>query len=159
MMKTIRQIQLVVQSTHSMPQESTPPRNGYMAKIDPVWDPALNTGQPASAVIPLIIINRPFYRCGGHIEFIRFKEYYGMPRGGSRSVFTPVFWAKREFQCIFLGKKAIIITSKHGTTIFFSHYNLFLGKRKEKLARKARVNTVASISDRAHAPWASHNTP
>ena len=25
--------------------------------------------------------NRPFYRYGGHIESIRFKEYYGMPRG------------------------------------------------------------------------------
>ena len=69
------------------------------------------------------------------------------------------FRAKRELQCIFLGKKAIVITSKDGTTIFFSHYNLFLGILKEKLARKARVNTYASISDRAHAPWASHNTP
>ena len=63
-----------------------------------------------------------------------------MPRG-TRSVFTRAFLAKRELQCIFLGKKAIIITSKHGTTIFFSHYNLFPGKRKEKLTRKARVNT------------------
>ena len=35
---------------------------------------------------------------------------------------------------LFPGKKAIIITSKHGTTIFFSHYNLFLGKPKEKWA-------------------------
>ena len=25
--------------------------------------------------------NRPFYRYGGHIELIRFKEYYRMPRG------------------------------------------------------------------------------
>ena len=25
--------------------------------------------------------NRPFYRHGGHIELIRFKEYYRMPRG------------------------------------------------------------------------------
>ena len=25
--------------------------------------------------------NRPFYRYGGHIELIRFKEYYGMLRG------------------------------------------------------------------------------
>ena len=25
--------------------------------------------------------NRPFYRFGGHIELIRFKEYYRMPRG------------------------------------------------------------------------------
>ena len=60
--------------------------------------------------------------------------------GGTRSVFTRAFRAKRELQCIFLGKKAIVITSKDGTTIFFSHYNLFLGKLKEKLARKARVN-------------------
>ena len=79
--------------------------------------------------------------------------------GGTRYVFTRAFWAKRGLHCIFLGKKAVITTSKHGTTIFFSHCNLFLGKLKEKLARKARVNTDASISDRAHAPWASHNTP
>ena len=26
-------------------------------------------------------VNRPFYRYGGHIELIRFKEYYRMPRG------------------------------------------------------------------------------
>ena len=25
--------------------------------------------------------NRPFYPYGGHIELIRFKEYYEMPRG------------------------------------------------------------------------------
>ena len=25
--------------------------------------------------------NRPFYRYSGHIEFIRLKEYYGMPSG------------------------------------------------------------------------------
>ena len=61
--------------------------------------------------------------------------------GGTHSVFTRAFRAKREFHCIFLGKKAIVITSKHGTTIVFSHYNLFLGKLGEKLARKARVHT------------------
>ena len=73
--------------------------------------------------------------------------------GGTRSVFTRAFRAKRELHCIFLGKKAIIITSKHGTTIFFSHYNLFLGKLKEKLARKSARKYGASISGRAHAPW------
>ena len=26
-------------------------------------------------------MNRPFYQYGGHIELIRFKEYYRMPRG------------------------------------------------------------------------------
>ena len=39
------------------------------------------------------------------------------------------------------------------------YYNLFLGNLKEKLARKGHVNTDASTSDRAHAPWASYNTP
>jgi len=47
----------------------------------------------------------------------------------------------------------------HSTTVFFFHYNLFLRKLEEKLAPKARINTDASISDCAHAPWASHNTP
>ena len=61
-----------------------------------------------------------------------------MPRGHSLSVYSR-FSSKKELQCIFLGKKAIIITSKHDTTIFFSHYNL--GKLKEQLARKARVDT------------------
>ena len=60
---------------------------------------------------------------------------------GTRLVFMHSFQAKRAPYCIFLGKKAVIITSKHGTTISFSHYNLFVGKRKEKLTRKARVNT------------------
>ena len=48
--------------------------------------------------------------------------------GGTRSVFKRAFRPKRELQFLFLDKKVIIITSKHGTTIFFSHYNLFLGK-------------------------------
>ena len=45
------------------------------------------------------IDNRPFYRYGGHIEFIRFKEYYGMPRGVmstiqyTRSIVTRAFRA------------------------------------------------------------------
>ena len=65
--------------------------------------------------------------------------------GGTCSVFTHAFQAKRELHCIFLQKKAIIITSKHGTTIFFSHCNLFVGKLKEKLARKACVNTSEYI--------------
>ena len=92
------------------------------------------------------------------LNLLDLRSIMGCP-GGTRSVFTRAFRAKRELHCIFLGKKAIIITSKHGTTIFFSYYNLFLGKLKEKLARKARVNTDASILDRPHAPWASHNTP
>ena len=74
------------------------------------------------------------------LNLLDLRSIMGCP-GGTCSVFTPTFQAKRELQCIFLGKKAIIITSKHGTTIFFSHYNLFLGKRKEILAQKACVNS------------------
>ena len=65
--------------------------------------------------------------------------------GGTCSVFMHTFQAKRELHCIFLRKKAIIITSKHGTTILFSHCNLFVGKLKEKLERKARVVTSEYI--------------
>ena len=56
--------------------------------------------------------------------------------GGTRSVFTRAFRAKRELQRIFLGKKVFVITCKDGTTIFFSHYNLFLGKIKKNFSRK-----------------------
>ena len=69
----------------------------------------------------------------------------------------------------FSGKKrtSIYISQEKGDHYYiqtrhndlFSHYNLFLGKLKEKLARKARVNTDASISDHTEAPWASHNSP
>ena len=39
-------------------------------------------------------MNRPFYRYGGHIEFIRFKEYDRMPRGHEHIsfVFSSAFW-------------------------------------------------------------------
>ena len=109
-------------------------------------------------VSEVVSLNRHFYRYGRHIELLDLRSILGYP-GGTRSVLARVFLAKREFQCIFLGKKTIIITFKHGTTIFFSHYNLFLANLKEKLARKANVNTDASILDGPHAPWASHNTP
>ena len=47
-----------------------------------------------------------------------FKEYFGMPMG-IRSVFTRAFRSKRELQCIFLGKKEIIITSNTAQRSFF----------------------------------------
>ena len=31
--------------------------------------------------VETLVFNRPFYRYGGHIELIRLKEYYRMPRG------------------------------------------------------------------------------
>ena len=63
----------------------------------------------------------------------------GCPEG-TRSVFMQAFWAKKT-SLFLLGKKAIIITPKHGATIFFCHYNLFVGKLKEKLAQLVHMNT------------------
>ena len=88
------------------------------------------------------MFNIPFYRYGDHIELIRFKEYYGMPRGALVQYLRALF-GQRELQYIFFGKNVIIITPKHGTTIYFSHYNLFLRTLREKSACKARVNTDA----------------
>ena len=58
------------------------------------------------------------------LSFFRFKEYYGMPRGHSLSIYT-LFLGKKRTSMYISREKAIIITSKHGTTIFSSHYNFF----------------------------------
>ena len=52
------------------------------------------------------------------LNLLDLRSIMGWP-GGTRSVFTRAFRAKRERQCIFLGEKEIIIKSKHCTTIFF----------------------------------------
>ena len=81
-----------------------------------------------------------------------------MPRGHSLSIYGRFLGKKRTLMYISRQKgDHYYIQTRHND--LFAHYNLFLGKLKEKLAQKARVNTDASISDRAHAPWASHNTP
>ena len=67
------------------------------------------------------------------LNLLDLRSIVGCPRG-TRSVFTRAFRAKRELHCIILEKKAIIIKSKHGAAIFFSHYNLFLGELEEQLA-------------------------
>ena len=64
------------------------------------------------------IVNTPFYRYSGHIEFIRFNEYYGMPRGYEhdqiyshqylRALFGPVFlyvFLEKDYN----GKKKIVV--------------------------------------------------
>ena len=37
------------------------------------------------------LANRPFYRYGGHIELIRFKKYFRMPRGHEHIIFICIF--------------------------------------------------------------------
>ena len=48
-----------------------------------------NSGrQTGSIMTDLKMVNRPFYRYGGHIELIWFKEYYRMPRGDEHISFV-----------------------------------------------------------------------
>ena len=105
-------------------------------------------------------LNRPFYRYGGHIEIIRFKEYYGIPRGHSLGIYARFSGKKRTSMYISWQKRDHhYIQTRHNDLFFTIFYNFLLAKLKEKSTRKARVITDASISDRAHAPWASYNTP
>ena len=79
-----------------------------------------------------------------------------MPRGYSLSIYARFSGKKRT--SIYISRQKDdhhYIQTRHNDLF----YNFFLGKLKEKSARKARVNTDASISDRAHAPWASYNIP
>ena len=52
------------------------------------------------------------------LNLLDLRSIMGCPEG-IRSVFTRAFRAKRELHCTVLGKKVIIITSKHGRTTFF----------------------------------------
>ena len=63
-----------------------------------------------------------------------------MPRRHSLSIYARFSGKKRTSLCI-SREKGDHYHIQHGTTIFFSHYNLFLGNLKEKFARKAGVNT------------------
>ena len=58
-----------------------------------------------------------------------------MLRGHSLSIYARFSGKKRT--SMYISRQAIIITSKHGTTIFFSDYNLFLGKLKRKIGPKS----------------------
>ena len=51
------------------------------------------------------LINRLFYLYGDHIEFIRFKEYYGMPRGALAQYLCALFGQKENFNVYFSGKR------------------------------------------------------
>ena len=63
------------------------------------WKPSLHTGSfldlARTASVAYNKRNRPFYRYGDHIEFIGFKEYYGMPRGQSLSIYARFSGKKR----------------------------------------------------------------
>ena len=66
------------------------------------------------------------------MELIQFKEYYGMPNGRKHHLLYSLSIRNMVFRFKFLGKKAIVITFKHSTTIFFVHCNLILENFKKK---------------------------
>ena len=84
-------------------------------------------------------INRPFYRYGGHIEFIRGVLWDA--QGALAQYLRALLGQKENFTVYSSGKRRSLLHPNKAQRSFFSHYNLFLGKLKEKLARKARVNT------------------
>ena len=92
------------------------------------------------------IVNKPFYRYSGHIEFIRFKEYYGMPRGHEHDPIYSHQYLRALFGSIFLyvflekdynGKKKIVVPGLGVIMIaFFSR----IIQWSSLFSRKARVN-------------------
>ena len=82
----------------------------------------------------------------------------GFPGGHSLSIYAGFLGKMRTSMIVYRQKgDHYYIQTRHND--LFSYYNLFLGKLKEKLARNAHVNSDANTSDRAHAPWASYNSP
>ena len=79
--------------------------------------------------------NRTFYRYGGHIELIRFKEYYGMPRGHSPSIYGR-FSGKQRTSLYFSREKGnhYYIQTRHNDLFF--RYNLFLGNLQKNWPEK-----------------------
>ena len=75
------------------------------------------------------------------LNLLDLRRIMGWP-GGTRSVFTCAFWAKRELHCIIISwEKGDYYYIQTWLNDLFYHYNLFLGKLKEKLPRKVCVNT------------------
>ena len=64
------------------------------------------------------------------------KSDIASKQGGKKVAINIVDTPKKVFHCIFLGKKAIIITSKHGTTIFFPLQSYSTKTLPEKRAQK-----------------------
>ena len=126
--------------------------------------------------------NRPFYRYGGHTELITFKEYYGMPRGheldpiysfGIYARFSVLnskrkkkqlkLWTLRRnwygLLLYFFSRKRRSLL--HPNTVQSSFFALksYSWKTLRTIAPKSSPRYSESVSDGAHAPSASHNTP
>ena len=79
--------------------------------------------------------------------------------GGTCSVFTGTFQAKKRTSMYFSQEKGEhdYIQTRHNDLFF--PLQSFSRKTSRKIGPKSACKYQASISDRAHAPCASHNTP
>ena len=77
-----------------------------------------------------------------------------MSRGAFAHYLLALFGQKENFTVYFSAKRRSLLHPNTAQRSFFPLQS-FSRKLKEKSARKARVNTDASISDRTDAPWAS----
>ena len=102
-----------------------------------IWEPG--TGCTCNKVWETCLFDKKLWLCHSQaidlftdtaaiLNLLVLRSIMGCPGGYSLSIY-----ARRELHCLFLGKKAITITSKHRTTIFFSHYN-----RDFKIQRRGR---------------------
>ena len=83
-----------------------------------------------------------------------------MPREHSPSIYSRFSGKKRTSLYISREKGDHYYIQTRHNDLFFPHYNLFLGNLKEKhVGQKSVRKYWVSLSDRAHVPWASHNTP
>ena len=91
--------------------------------------------------------NRPFYRYGGHNEFIRFKEYYGMPRGHEHDPIYSLSIYARAFRANFslsfprkrlLWEKKIVVPCLDVIMVALFPRNIQWSSR---FAQKVSVNT------------------
>ena len=69
----------------------------------------------SSRTLEAVRTNRPFYRYGGHIEFDRFKEYYGMPSEHSVSLYGRFSGKKRQTRHNDLFSRSIFFSGSHNT--------------------------------------------
>ena len=80
----------------------------------------------------MLYLNRPFYRYDGHIELIRFKEYYGMPKGHELdSTYSLSIYAPLIFGPIFL--KVFLERYCNGSRVGCNNDRLFPEKYSEVL--------------------------
>ena len=88
---------------------------------------------------------KPFYRYGSHIEFIWFKEYYGMPRGA-------LFGQKENFTVCFSGKRRSLLHLNTAQRSFFPLQS-FSRKTSRKIGSKsARIQLFREkLSEKVHA--------